>query len=343
MNLSIAKPILAVALPLLVVGCTNMGSSPRGNLLSAQNPSTIGSPGDARGKDAILPAEGPRGPLAGLENSFIFHPTRFPDGNWNPRGSNWDRGALAVEDAWFTSADGTKLHGWYYPHQQARAVVLYCHGNRGNLSYCADLVRYLHDNHKLSVMVFDYRGFGRSEGTPDVRGILQDARAARAWLAQRAAIAEKDIVLMGRSLGGAVAIDLAAADGARGLILESTFTSLRDVTRMKLPLVGPLMQNQLNSLARISSYKGPLLQSHGDADSIIPYQNGSRLFAAANEPKQFVTIFGGDHHSPQSVEYYQALDRFVDGLPPVGRGARVDGCRREPSGQITPGPCARSR
>lgn len=262
-------------------------------------------------------AENSKTPLAGLEDSLLFHPTRFPDGNWNPRGSNWDRGALPVEDAWFASADGTKLHGWYFPHDQARAVVLFCHGNAGNLSHRADLIRYLHDHHKLSVMIFDYRGYGRSEGTPEVPGILEDARAARAWLARRAGIAENQIVLMGRSLGGAVAVDLAAADGARGLILESTFTSVSDVAAIKVPFGGSLVRNQLDSLAKIGKYRGPLLQSHGDADRVIPYENGLRLFQAASEPKRFVTIPGAGHGDPQSVQYYQALDRFIDTLTPA--------------------------
>jgi len=294
----------AARLTILAAGCTLLLAGCAGALPGRPSP-----PVD------VAPAEGPKAPLSSVEKSLLFHPTRFPDGNWNPRGSNWDRGSLAVEDAWFASSDGTRLHGWYYPHEQARAVVLFCHGNAGNLSHRADLIRYLHDHHKLSVMIFDYRGYGRSEGTPDEPGILADARAARAWLARRAGIAETDIVLMGRSLGGAVAVDLAAADGARGLILESTFTSLPDVAGMKFPFAGSLIRSRLDSLARIGDYHGPLLQSHGDADRVIPRENGLRLFKAANEPKRLVTIHGADHDHPQSVEYYQALDRFIDSLP----------------------------
>jgi uncharacterized protein len=257
-----------------------------------------------------------KNPLAQFEDSLIFHPTRFPDGDWNPRGSNWERGRLAVEDAWFQSADGTKLHGWYYPHENPRAVVLFCHGNAGNLSYGANLIRCLHDDHRLSVFIFDYRGFGRSAGTPDEQGVLADARAARAWLARRAGVAEQDIVLMGQSLGGAVAVDMAANNGARGLILRSTFTSLPDVAGRKLPFAGSMMQSRLNSLAKIGNYHGPLLQSHGTADTVIPYENGLRLFEAANEPKQFVTLRGAEHNDPAPPNYFQALDRFIDTLPP---------------------------
>jgi fermentation-respiration switch protein FrsA (DUF1100 family) len=253
-------------------------------------------------------------PLRRLENSLVFAPSVYPMGNWQPAG-------VTFEDAWFTAADGTRLHGWYVPHKNPRAVVLFAHGNAGNLSDRADLLPILCDDLRLSVMMFDYRGYGRSEGSPDEQGVLQDARAARAWLARRADVAEDQIVLMGRSLGGAVAIDLAAADGARGLILESTFTSLPDMAAKLAPLTPArwLMGNKLDSLSKISRYHGPLLQSHGDSDRLIPYEQGRELFAAANEPKQFGAIPGGDHNDPQTAEYYRAVDAFIDRLPGATR------------------------
>jgi hypothetical protein len=244
-----------------------------------------------------------------VERSLIFIPSRYPAGNWQPPG-------LKFEDAWFNAADGARLHGWYVPHEQPRAVILFCHGNAGNVALWADVPRLLHDRLGASVLLFDYRGFGRSEGKPSEAGVLADARAARHWLAGRAGIAENQIVLMGRSLGGAVAVDLAAADGARGLVLESTFTSLPDVAKTMYPLlpVRALMQTQLNSAAKIAAYHGPLLQSHGTADRLIPYPIGCRLFDAANQPKRFIPIPGGDHNDPQTGEYYEALASFLDGL-----------------------------
>ncbi len=253
---------------------------------------------------------GMRSPLASFEQSQVFQPVAFPEGNWEPEG-------LAFEDAWFTAADGTQLHGWYVPHPNPRAVALFAHGNAGNVSHRADSLRILRDRHQLAVLAFDYRGYGKSEGTPSEVGLLQDARAGRAWLAQRAAVAENDIVLLGRSLGGGVMADLAAKDGARGLVLASTFTSLPDVGRHHLPLVPArlLMTNRFDSIGKIGDYQGPLLQSHGDADRVIPFEFGKRLFAAANEPKRFVRQPGGGHNSPQSDEYRDALDEFIDGLP----------------------------
>jgi uncharacterized protein len=248
-------------------------------------------------------------PLAKFEKSLVFVPSRYPAGNWHPQG-------LDFEDAWFTAADGARLHGWYVPCEQPRAVVLYCHGNAGNLSNWIDAIRILHDRIGVSVMIFDYRGFGRSEGTPSEAGVLADARAARAWLAERAGVSEDRIVLMGRSLGGAVAIDLAAKDGARALILESTFTSMPEVGRAAMPLVPLwlLMQTHFNSIVKIHNYHGSLLQSHGTADRLIPYAMGRKLFDAANEPKQFVAIPGGDHNDPQSEQYYAALSDFLKKL-----------------------------
>ena len=223
---------------------------------------------------------------------------------------------MAVEDAWFSAADGTKLHGWYLPHPRARAVVLFCHGNGGNITHRADALRRL-NRAGVSVLMFDYRGYGRSEGKPSEAGILADARAARAWLATRENIRESDIVMMGESLGGAAAVDLAARDGARALVLESTFSSLPDVGAYHYPWlpVRLLARTQLDSLSKIGNYQGPLLQVHGDQDTIVPIEFGRRLFEAANEPKQFLMLPGHDHNDTLPDTYYDALAEFIKRLP----------------------------
>ncbi len=244
-----------------------------------------------------------------LEESLIFFPSPYPEGDWQPVG-------IVCEDAWFESADGTRLHGWYVSHDHPRATILFCHGNAGNLSHRAELLRILHHRVGASVLIFDYRGYGRSQGKPNERGVLADARAARRWLAEREGIAETDIVLMGRSLGGAVAVDLAAAHGARALVLESTFSALPDVAAHHYPWlpVRWVMRTRLNARAKIAEYRGPLLMSHGEADTIIPLDLGRRLFEAANPPKQWLTFPGRDHNDPQPPDYYDALIEFLDGL-----------------------------
>ena len=285
--------------PILVVAAILLGAS-----AACQSPPAPKQPAADLGPRP-LPAESSFNPLGKIEKSFVFAPSRYPAGDWRPAG-------LAFEDAWFAAVDGTRLHGWYVPLPQPRAVVLFCHGNGGNVALWADVLRILHDRMGVTAMGFDYRGYGRSQGTPSEAGVLADARAARTWLARRAGIAENRIVLMGRSLGGAVAVDL-AADGARGLVLESTFTSMPEVGHAALPWlpVRTVMRTQLNSLAKIRNYHGPLLQSHGTADRLIPYAMGRQLFEAANEPKQFVAIPGGDHNDPQTDEYYAALFAFL--------------------------------
>lgn len=248
---------------------------------------------------------------AQLENSIVFQPRAFPQGDWSPR--------PGVEDVWIDSPDGVRLHGWLAEpsNNSPRAVVLYTHGNGGNVTNRRHVIELFRDRMNTTVLVFDYRGYGRSGGEPTEGGVLEDARAARRWLAARTGVREGDIVLVGHSLGGGVAVDLAARDGARGLILEGTFTNLPDVAASHVPLlpVRAVMQARLDSVAKIPAYHGPLLQVHGDADRIVPYDLGRKLFKAANEPKQFVTIPGGGHNEHYTPEYVATLDRFLDSLP----------------------------
>jgi hypothetical protein len=222
---------------------------------------------------------------------------------------------LSIEDAWFDAPGGVRIHGWYVAHEHPLATVLFAHGNAGNITDRDDALRALHNRVGVSVLIFDYRGYGRSSGRPTGQGILTDARAARAWLARRENIPEKQIVLMGESIGGAVAVDL-AADGARGLIVENSFASLPEVAAHHMPWIPVhlLMRTRLDSAARIRQYDGPLLQSHGDGDTIVPLASARRLFAAANEPKKFILIPGGDHNDAHSPEYYEQVRQFVESL-----------------------------
>ena len=237
-------------------------------------------------------------------------PSKFPIGNWQPAEARF-------EDCWFHSVDGLRLHGWLLRHPRPRAILLHLHGNAGNLSHRARFAELLSERCGASVMLLDYRGYGRSEGVPTMEGLLRDARAARAYVAARESLREDQIVLVGESLGGAVAVDLAAEDGARGLVLASTFSSLQDVAKTHYPpfLVSLLVSNKLNSASRIGKYHGPLLQIHGAADATIPLAFGRKLFDAANEPKTLLILPGHDHNSALPEEFYAALDRFLRGLP----------------------------
>jgi fermentation-respiration switch protein FrsA (DUF1100 family) len=263
---------------------------------------------------------GPYSPLLPIERAIVFQPARYPSGDWSHAGLN-------VEDAWFEAEDGTKLHGWLLPHEQPRGVALFCHGNAGNITPLASSLQLLRDRHGLTAMTFDYRGYGRSAGQPSEEGILQDARAARRWLAARTGVAEREIILMGQSLGGAVAIDLAAHDGARALVVASTFTSLPDVSADHMPWLLPRwnMTMRLNSLDKIRKYRGPLLISHGDADETIPISHGEKLYEAAPGLKRFVRESGLGHNDPRSEEYRVALEEFLKELGGIRREGTWDG------------------
>lgn len=248
-------------------------------------------------------------PLRPIEKSVIYQPAKFPIGEW-------ERPDLKIESVDFESLDGTQLHGWFLDHPAPQAIVLFMHGNGGNVSRCGDSMKILNERNRLAIMSFDYRGYGKSDGQPTENGILEDARAARLWLARRKQVAESSIVLIGQSLGGGVAIDLASKDGARGLIVASTFTSLPDIAQGIVPWLLPKwnMTQRLNSIDKIEHYHGPILIAHGDADKTIPFEHGKRLFEVANEPKRFVVIPGGDHNDPIPESYQQELDAFLANL-----------------------------
>jgi uncharacterized protein len=246
-----------------------------------------------------------------FEESMLYFPEKYPGGYWTPAG-------LQFEDAWFTAADGTKLHGWYVPHEKPRAYALFSHGNAGNISGRDDVLRELH-RLGVAVLAYDYRGYGRSEGAPNEQGVLADGRAARTWLAKHAGVQESAIIMMGESLGGAVSAILAGEAPARGLVIENSFSSAPEVGAFHYPWlpIKQFMRTQLDAAKAIKNYHGPYLQVHGTADTIVPFSIGKQLFAAANEPKQFVEISAGDHNDPRTPQFYAALDKLIDSLPPA--------------------------
>jgi hypothetical protein len=244
-----------------------------------------------------------------LENFFIFPAPQYPDGNWSAK-------LWKAEDVYFKSDDGTDLHGWYAEHPVPRAVILYCHGNGEHVAYGADRLT-MRDRLGVSVFLFDYRGYGRSSGSPREQGVLADGRAAALWLADRAGIEPSELVFMGRSLGGAVAIDLASEYGGRAVIVESTFTSMPDVAArlIRWAPVRWLLRTRFNSIEKIANYRGPLLQSHGTEDELVPLELGRRLFEAApTSRKEFLEFPGDRHNDPPPSVYWDVLDRFLGEL-----------------------------
>lgn len=261
-----------------------------------------------------------------IDEFVLFQPRKSNADNWKPDN-------LVFEDVYFESADGTKLHGWYCPVENPRAVVLYLHGNGGDLSWRTRRLRDLQQNRKVSVFIFDYRGYGKSEGIPTVPGAIADAEAARTELARRAAVPEKDVVLLGRSLGGAIAAQLLEKIPPRAVIIQSSFSSERDIAIKLTEPSGPLKnvwwrpavasvarvmpKDKLNSVARLKQYSGPVLISHGDRDRLIPFSQGRALYDAAAGKKDFFTVRGGGHNDYPTDQYNAVFDQFIDALPEV--------------------------
>ncbi len=219
-------------------------------------------------------------------------------------------------------SDGVNIHGFYLPTARplvnARAI-LFLHGNAGNASHrlpnAAELARLGTD-----VLLIDYRGYGMSEGTPSESGAYADARAGLAHLIEDRGIPEQRIILFGRSVGGAIAVDLARNRDLAGVILESTFTSIADVARGMIgaPLA-QLMRGRFDSASKIGQIRAPLLFFHGDQDRIIDYALGRRLFELAPEPKQFETISSAGHNDTVEVgarPYFARIAQFMDEVAP---------------------------
>jgi alpha-beta hydrolase superfamily lysophospholipase len=201
---------------------------------------------------------------------------------------------LTYEDVYFQTSDGVKLNGWYIPAQNARLTVLFCHGNGGNISRYLETAKFL-KNWGANVLLFDYRGYGRSEGTPTEEGTYRDARAAWDWLIDKKQIEPNTIVIFGRSLGGSIATELATHVQPAGLWIESTFTSCVDVGAARYPrwIVKIVCRSyKYPTLENIRKVHCPVLVVHSPEDKLVPYKLGQELFAAANEPKTFVEISG---------------------------------------------------
>jgi len=229
--------------------------------------------------------------------------------------SDWVAAELEHEAVWFQAADGTRLHGWLVPHPQARRGIVYCHGNGEQVADNAEVAARLRDRLQASVLLFDYRGYGHSEGRPDEAGLIADGLAAQKWLASKTGLAPDQLIVMGRSIGGGVAVAMAARQGARALVLESTFARLVDVAACHYPWlpVRLLMRNRFDSLGRIKNYQGPVFQSHGTADRIVPIALGRALYEAApSQQKVWLEIPAGDHNNEPPDAFYDALARFLD-------------------------------
>jgi len=221
---------------------------------------------------------------------------------------------LDFEPLTLATRDDEQLDAWFIPAEPARGVLLFCHGNAGNISHRLESIRLFHEL-GLSVLIFDYRGYGQSSGKPTEKGTYRDADAAWRYLVEQRGIPAEHIILFGRSLGASIAADLATRQSAAGVILESAFTSVPDVAAQLYPWlpVRWLSRYQYDTRRKLADIHSPVLIVHSRDDEIISYSNGERLFEAANEPKQFLQLRGGhnDGFFVSGKDYTRGLDSFL--------------------------------
>ncbi len=253
-----------------------------------------------------------------IEKRLIFHPDKSND-HTTP-----DAYGIQYDDVTFRTEDGLNLNGWFVPGKKSVPdadlhTLLWFHGNSGNINRRLDNIKMLHDRVPVNVFIFDYRQYGRSEGKISEQGTYIDARDALAYLHSRNDINNEKIIFFGRSLGSAVAVELAVKEKCRALILETPFTSIKEMGKKLYPFL-PFtffLRTKYDSLSRIGDIKVPTLIMHGDKDELVPIEQGKILYEKANEPKEFYTIPGAMHNDTHIVggeEYFDVIKRFISKL-----------------------------
>jgi len=242
-----------------------------------------------------------------LQSRLVY----FPDGQIVATPA--DKG-YAYEEISFEAADGVRLSAWYVPSQANRGVVLFSHGNGGNISYNLPFVEILH-RAGLSTFIYDYRGYGRSQGKPTEEGTYSDIAGAWQYLTENRKVPAGQIILYGQSLGGPIAAKLAAEKSPAALILDSTFTSFVDIAGHHYPFlpVRWLARFDYSTLDHVKKVRCPVLVIHSTDDEIVPFSQGVALYEAAPEPRAFVKLRGGHNDALfLSTEAYRAgLEAFL--------------------------------
>lgn len=246
-----------------------------------------------------------------FENRFIYFPPRYPEGWVSPKVY-----ALPVEDVWVTAEDGVRINAWFLPNSASPKVLLWFHGNAENIGMGLEQMKAL-SHLGTNIFAIDYRGYGKSQGSPDELGVYRDGEAAYRYLVETRRFEPRNIFVYGHSLGGAVATEIAFRHECGGLIVESSFTSMRDMARhvMKIPFMEYVTKSRFDSIGKIAQVHAPVLIIHGTQDKLIPFSMGERLYAAAHEPKTFLPTQGG-HDDPFIVggkQYWDHWRRFIGG------------------------------
>jgi fermentation-respiration switch protein FrsA (DUF1100 family) len=244
-----------------------------------------------------------------MQSRLLYYPEIGRDVTTTPRAMGLD-----FEEVWLDAGEGVRLHGWYVAREGAQAVALILHGNAGSIALRLDWLRMFHDLGYAGFIV-DYRGYGRSTGSPSEQGTYEDARLAWEHLTAVRGWKGGDVMLLGESLGGAVAAHLAARTTPRALILHSTFTSVPDMAAQLyrfLP-VRWLARFRYDTRAYLQDVRAPVLIAHSPRDEIVPFSHARALYQAANEPKRLLELAGGHNDGFIFVrrEWVQALADFL--------------------------------
>ncbi len=246
----------------------------------------------------------------GCINSFLYYPVeKIKD---TPASIN-----LKFKEYTFPSSSGNRIHSWWVPSDPHRYTVLFFHGNGGNISHRLMTLKMLNEM-KLNVFIFDYSGYGKSEGVPGEKETYRDARAAWKFLTGDLKIDPASIIIWGRSLGGAVAVELAVSKKFAALIMESSFSTLEKVVSDHTsPVLRPFgAGGKYRSIDQIRKVKVPVCIIHSRDDEVIPYYHGKLLFAAAGEPKEFITIAGSHNRGFYKSRnwYISKVNKFLNSL-----------------------------
>ncbi len=256
-----------------------------------------------------------------FQSHYVYYPERVLFAN--PGSIRLD-----FESVSFETTDKVKLSGWFIPSESTRGVILFFHGNAGNISHRLESIQIFH-RLGLDILIFDYRGYGQSEGTPTEHGTYRDAEAAWRYLIEERRVNPNEIIVFGRSLGGAVASWLAQSQTPGALILESTFTSFPDIAATLYPYlpVRLLLRFKYNTAEYLARINCPVLIVHSRGDEIMPFSHGWRLFEMAKEPKKFLEISGTHNEGfiTSGRRYEEGLNTFISEYiePQLQRGSNT--------------------
>ena len=216
---------------------------------------------------------------------------------------------LPYEEVYFDTPDNRRLNGWYIANSKAKFTIIFCHGNAGNIGHRLEKISMFY-NLGLNVFIFDYRGYGKSQGTPSEAGLYKDAEAAYDYLTRELRVSRDGIILYGESIGGIVAIDLARNKDIAALITEETFTSIKDMSGMAYPFLPYFVfSSRFDALSKIKNVGCPKLIIHSIDDEIVPFRLGEKLFDAAMPPKKFLRLRGS-----HNTAFLESDEQFKEGI-----------------------------